>query len=65
MEYRNYIFLFLLFLLISSTVVINNISKIKGTTDINGLNKYGIIVQGIFLVLGYIIIEVLIDRELL
>jgi hypothetical protein len=66
MYFKNYILLFFLFLLITNKQFINIISRINGTVNIDGnLSNYGKIIQGIILVISYIIIELLISNELL
>lgn len=62
---RHYIILFVLFLLVQSNAVIKIISKIDKTTNGDGLNTYGIILQGVLLVLAYIFIEMLVNNEYL
>lgn len=65
MEHRIYVLLFILFLMIQSNAVVNVISKIKGTSNIDGLNFYGSAVQGILLIILYMCIELLVNNEYL
>lgn len=63
MEFKSYIVLFLLFLLVRSKPFINNLSKINGTINSDGTpNNYGIILQGIVLVIAYMLMEVLVEH---
>lgn len=66
MDIKIYVLLFILFILVQSKPFINIISKINGTKDYNGnLNNYGLIVQGICLVIAYSIAELLVNNEYL
>ena len=51
--------------MIQSNAVVNVISKIKGTSNIDGLNFYGSAVQGILLIILYMCIELLVNNEYL
>lgn len=66
MDSKIYVLLFILFLLVKSRPVVKTISRIKGTTDESGnLNNYGLIAQGILLVVAYMILESLVNNDFL
>lgn len=66
-RYKSLLFLFILFILITSDVFINMIlKKLNGTVDDHGYaTPYGTVIQGIVLVLGFMILNFLIDQEII
>lgn len=55
---KNSILLFLIFILLSTDVFIDQIlAKFDGATDGNSPTTTGVIIQAIFLIFGYMIIE--------
>jgi len=66
MNYKGYILLFVLFLLITSSQFTEVIlSKINGTTVNNEVTYYGNIVKGIILILSLITINILIEKDMI
>lgn len=66
MEFKIYIILFFLFLFIRSNTFIGMLAKIKGTVGPGGdLSNYGIVLQGISLVIIYIILEMLVNNDII
>ena len=63
-KYKSLIFLFILFILITSDVFVNLLlKKINGAVDDAGCaSPYGTIVQGLALVIGYMILNFFIDQ---
>lgn len=58
-QYKLVLFLFLIFLIITSDVFTNRVlTSFKGAVDYKSPTNYGAFLQGIFLVLFYIIINV-------
>ena len=66
-RYKSMVFLFILFVLITSDVFISIIlKKLSGAVDDHGLaSPYGTVVQGVILVIGYMLINFLIDQGLI
>ena len=57
-QYKQVIFLFIIFIILTSDVFINRVlSKISGAVEGKSASNYGTVLQGIFLVLGYILID--------
>lgn len=66
MAIKKYILLFLLFLFVQSNYFVNRVTNIDKTVNIDGsLNMYGNVIQSIFLVLCFMLIELLVNNELL
>jgi len=66
MDIKNYVLLFILFLIVRSQSFGKVLSKIKWTIGSDGMpNNYSTILQGIFLVISFIIVEALVNHELL
>jgi hypothetical protein len=66
MEFKKYIILFIVFIFIQNKHFISFISKINGTVNSDGvLTNYGIIIQGIFLVISFILLELLVEYDVL
>lgn len=66
MNYKIYIVLFVLFLIIRSGPFVSILSKIDGTVKSSGdLTSYGVVLQGIFLVILFIGIEALVNNNYL
>lgn len=61
-EYKLIILLFTTFMLLSSDVFINRVlSKFNGAVDHRYPTNYGVLLQGMFLVLAYIIYDALVS----
>jgi hypothetical protein len=65
--YKSLIFLFIIFILITSDVFSNAIlKKMSGATDEYGkILPYGAVIQGLMLVISYMILNFLITREVI
>ncbi len=64
MEIKKYIIIFLLFICIQSNCFIQQLSKINNSIDIDGKpNSYGIVLQAIFLIIAFILLETLVDND--
>jgi hypothetical protein len=64
MEYKLYIFLFVLFIFIQSNIFKEGILlKMNGAIEGEHVTQYGTIIQGIILTISFIIISVLIDND--
>lgn len=64
--YKLLIFLFLLFVLVTSDVFTNRVlARFSGAVDHKYATNYGVMLQGIFLVLGYTIIAVLEKQKII
>lgn len=62
MDYKYYIVLVILFILVKSSPFVSLLSKIEGTVKTSGeLTGYGVILQSIFFILVFIGIESLIN----
>lgn len=66
-RYKSLLFLFILFILITSDVFINILlKKINGTIDDRGIpTPYGTMIQGFVLVLCYMLLNFFIEKELI
>lgn len=65
-NYKLVFFLFMIFLLLSSDVFLAQIlSNINGAMELNTVTTYGTIIQGLFLILFYIIADMLIKTDLI
>ena len=66
-KYKSLIFLFILFILITSDVFVNMLlKKIGGAVDDRGYaTPYGTVIQGIVLVLGHMFLNFFIEKELI
>jgi hypothetical protein len=65
-KYKFLTLLFIMFIFISSDVFNERVlSNFDGAVDIHTITNYGIILQGIFFILGYISLEILIDQGIL
>lgn len=66
-RYKSLIFLFILFILITSDVFTGIIlKKLNGAVDDRGYaSPYGTVVQGVVLVIGYMMLNFLIDQGLI
>lgn len=66
-KYKSLIFLFIIFILMTSDVFVNvMLKKIKGATDEHGLaTPYGAVIQGFMLVICYMILNFLVAQDLL
>lgn len=66
-QYKSLIFLFILFVLVTSDVFVEVIlKKMSGTVDDAGdATPYGTVIQGLILVLAYMILNFFIDQEIL
>ena len=66
-RYKSFIFLFILFILITSDVFVSMLlKKMGGAVDDRGYaTPYGTVIQGIVLVLGYMFLNFFIDKELI
>jgi hypothetical protein len=66
-KYKSLIFLFILFILITSDVFVNVLlKKLDGAVDEHGYSTpYGTVVQGLFLVLGHMVLNFCIEQELI
>lgn len=66
-RYKSLFFLFVLFILITSDVFINILlKKLNGTVDDRNIpTPYGTVIQGFVLVLGYMILNFFIEKELI
>jgi hypothetical protein len=65
--YRSLFFLFVLFILITSDVFAHTmLKKASGAIDDDGrVSPYGTVIQGLLLVIGYMILDFLISRDVL
>jgi len=67
-KYKMISLLFILFIFLNSSVFINRVlGKFSGAIDgISGtLNNWGIIIQGIFLIIGYVTFDILLYNDLI
>jgi hypothetical protein len=66
-EYKSYAFLFIIFILVTSDVFVNlMLKKINGATDSYGsVTPFGVVMQGLMLVLAHIIMHSLVKREII
>lgn len=65
-QYKLILFLFLIFLIITSDVFTNRVlTKFKGAVDYKYPTNYGTVLQGVFLVLFYIVIDVGIRHKII
>lgn len=67
MNYKAYLLLFILFMLIQSKIFIDNVLvRFDGSMDSpENPSQYGQVIQGIVLVLSYMCVIALLDHELL
>lgn len=64
--YKSYFFLFVLFILITSDVVVATIlKKFNGATVNDSIAPYGVVIQGIMLVIGYASLNYLIGIDVI
>jgi hypothetical protein len=65
-QYKFLGLIFIMFIFISSDVFIERIlSNFESAVEIRSVTNYGIMLQGIFFVLGFIVLEILIDQGIL
>ena len=65
-EYKLIFFLFLIFLITTSDVFTNRVlSKFKGAVEYKSATNYGTVLQGIFLVLFFVIVDVGIKHKII
>lgn len=65
-QWQLMLFLFIIFLIITSDVFTHRIlSRINGAVDMKQPTNYGVVLQGIFLVLFFTIIDVLRKQEVI
>ena len=65
-KFKSLIFLFILFIIISSDVFIEQmLDKFSNSVEHNCPTSKGVIVQGIFLVLGFVILDTLVNSDLI
>lgn len=54
------ILLYIIYILISSDIFYNRVlSRINGATTLTSITSYGVLVQGIFLVVAYMIFDII------
>lgn len=66
-RYKSLAFLFVMFILVTSDVFVGIVlKKLNGAVDEFGIaTPFGVVVQGLVLVLAYILLEAMIARELI
>ena len=65
-QFKLLIFIFIMFVFLSSDVFVDRIlSNFDGAVELHAVSNYGIMLQGIFMVLGYVVLQILIDQSIL
>lgn len=65
-NFKSLIILFILFLIVSSDIFINCVlTTIKSATDTRGATFKGILIQGVFLVVGFTLLNLLINQKVI
>jgi hypothetical protein len=65
-RFKLLIMIYIMFVFLSSDVFVDRVlSNFEGAVDIRSATNYGIMIQGMFLVLGYVVLEILIDQSIL
>jgi hypothetical protein len=66
-QYKSLLFLFVLFILLTSDVFANLVlKKMSGTVDANGYaTPYGTVIQGLVLVIGHMILNFFIEQKII
>jgi hypothetical protein len=65
-QFKFLILLFVMFVFISSDVFIDRILvSFDGATELHSTTNYGVVLQGLFLVLGYVMLEILVDQNII
>ncbi len=65
-QYKLFMFIFIIFLLISSDTFIGRIlSNVNGAVDYRSPTSYGTFLQGLLLVLSCVVLQLLIDQKIL
>lgn len=66
MGFKMMAILLLLFILVNSDVFVMRIlAKVNGAVDLNAATNYGTIIQGIFLVMAYIVLDTLVKNNVI
>lgn len=65
-QYKKWMLFFIIFIVVSSNVFIDRVlTNFSGAVDLHTPNTYGTVIQGIFLVCAYILVEWAIDKKIL
>lgn len=63
---KNAIFIFLIFAILNSDLFFTTVlERMDGATELKQTTTYGVCIQGIFMALAYIIIDILVRQEII